>query len=101
MTLRRLGPTLARFSHAGLVVMWLTGLAMVWQVYGGFARLPSFFWVKSAFVVTLTAAAFTTELTYAQIKRGNVKTAARLAITGPIAGASSLLAAIFAVLAFH
>lgn len=99
--LRSVGPALGRFSLIGLVLMWLTGLSLVFLKYGGFSALPTIFWVKIAFVLSLTAAAFTLELTYAAVKRGDAKAAARLPLLGPCAGISSLLAALFAVLAFH
>ena len=99
-TLRGLGPLLARMSTTGLVLMWLTGGAMV-SLVGGFANLPPLFWAKFAFVLSLTVAAIAIEFTYADIKKGNVKAAARLPMLGPIAGPSSLLAVIFAVLTFH
>jgi hypothetical protein len=69
--------------------------------YDGFGNMPTMFWVKLVFVATLTLAAIMIELTYAQIKGGNAAAAARLPAFGPIAGLSSMLAVIFAVLAFH
>ncbi len=99
--IRSLGPRYARLSAIGLVLMWATGLALVFLKYDGFAALPTMFWVKFAFVLTLTLATGVMEMTYAQIKRGNVAAAARLPLIGPIAGLSSLLAVLFAVLAFH
>lgn len=99
--LRSIGPALARFSSIGLVLMLATGMAMVFLKYDGFGGLPLMFWVKMAFVTTLTIAAVTLELTYAAVKNGDVAAAARLPLFGPIAGSSSLLAALFAVLAFH
>ena len=98
---RTLGPTMARFSHAGLALMWVTGLALVFMRYGGFANMPQLFWVKIVFVLSLTLAAITIEMTYADIKRGNMAAAARLPRLGPWAGMSSLLAVLFASLAFH
>lgn len=99
--LRAQGPALARFSSIGLVLMLATGVALVFAKYGGFASMPDLFWVKLVFVTTLTIAAVTLELTYAAVKKGEVKAAARLPLFGPIAGASSLLATLFAALAFH
>lgn len=101
MTLRSLGPMLARLSMIGLVLMLATGFSLVFVTYGGFSDLPTTFWIKMVFVTTLTLAAIATELAYAQVKGGNVKAAARLPVLGPIAGLSSLLAVIFAVLTFH
>ncbi|MEJ0059594.1 MAG: hypothetical protein WDM79_08515 [Terricaulis sp.] len=99
--LRSVGPRLARFSAMGLILMWITGVAMIWTVFGGPENLPTLFWVKLFFVLTLTGAAITTELTYGQIKAGKVQAAARLPILGPIAGLSSMIAVIVAVFAFH
>lgn len=99
--LRALGPIMARFSHIGLVLLWATGLALVFLSYGGFASLPMLFWVKIGFVLSLTAAAIAIEMTYADIKRGNAGAAARLPRLGPWAGLSSLMAVLFAALAFH
>jgi len=53
------------------------------------------------FVATLTIAAIAVHLTYGQIKSGNTAANARLQVLGPVAGLSSILAVIFAVLAFH
>jgi hypothetical protein len=98
---RSLGPALGRFSSAGLVLMLITGPMLVLMKYGSFSGLSPLFWVKMVFVVSLTSAALTLELTYASVKRGNVEAAKRLPALGPWAGLSSLLAVLFAVLAFH
>jgi hypothetical protein len=92
---------MARFSFIGLVLMLITGLALVWLKYEGFNEMPAMFWVKMIFVLTLTIAALATEFTYQAVKRGNVQAAARLPLFGPMAGLSSLLAVLFAALAFH
>lgn len=99
--LRGVGPALARMSTAGLVLMWVTGLTLVFMRYGGFSNLPQLFWVKIVFVLSLTLAAITIEMTYAQVKSGNMAAAAKLPRLGPWAGLSSLLAVLFAALAFH
>jgi uncharacterized protein YqgC (DUF456 family) len=92
---------LARFAATGLVLMWVTGVALVFARYGGFSALPAMFWVKMVFVTTLTLAVGVIEMTYAQIKRGDAAAAQRLAMLGPIAGLSSLLAMTLAVIAFQ
>jgi len=99
--LRQLGPAMARFSLMGLIVMIITGLALVWLKYDGFGALPAMFWVKMAFVATLSIAALATEFAYSAAKRGAVEAAARVKMFGPMAGLSSLLAVLFAALAFH
>jgi hypothetical protein len=99
-TLRGLGPMLANTSAAGVALMWVTGLVMVWATWGGPANLPSLFWVKLVFVLALTAAVGAVHMTYGQIRRGNPAAAARLPKLGPVAGLSALLAVLFAVYAF-
>jgi uncharacterized membrane protein len=98
---RSLGPALGRFSSIGLILMLITGPALVFLKYGGFQGMPPLFWVKMIFVSSLTLAAFTLEMTYASVKRGNMEAAKRLPALGPWAGLSSLLSVLFAVLAFH
>jgi hypothetical protein len=99
--LRGVGPILAKMSAAGVVVLWITGLIMVWSKWGGIASLPQMFWVKAIFILSLTAVVGLIHMTYAEIRKGNVASAARLPKLGPMAGVSALLAALFAVLAFN
>jgi hypothetical protein len=99
--LRSVGPALARMSTLGLVLLLLSGPALVSMKYGGFANMPTMFWVKLVFVGTLTLAAILIEVAYARVKKGDVKAAGLLPKLGPMAGISSLLAVIFAALAFH
>lgn len=101
VTLRSIGPALANFSMIGLILMWVSGLALVFLKYGGFGGLPQMFWMKFIFISTLTLAAIATHVLYAQVKAGNTIAATRVPAFGQIAGISSLLAVIFAVLAFH
>lgn len=98
---RAVGPSLARMSSAGLVLMLLTGVAIVMTKYGGFSAMPLMFWIKLVFVGTLTVGAILIEVTYAQVKKGNAKAAELLPRFGPLAGISSLAAVVFAALAFH
>lgn len=100
--IRGLGPTLSHTSGAGVVVMWLSGIGLVlWKYNGDLSGMPVMFWVKMAAVASLTLAAFLIGRAYAQLRKGNAAAAANLPKLGPVAGVSSLLAVIFAVLAFH
>ena len=98
---RGLGPILANVSLTGLVVMWATGLILVWSKWGGIASLPDMFWVKAIFIASLTVMTGLIHLTYAEIRKGNPAAAAKLPKFGPMAGISALLAVLFAVLAFN
>jgi hypothetical protein len=100
-TLRGMGPIMANVAHVGVVVLWVTGLILVWSKWDGIASLPNLFWVKFVFVLTLTAASLAVHLTYAEIRKGNRAVASRLPILGPAAGVSALLAVLFAAYAFN
>jgi hypothetical protein len=41
-------------TGVGLIVLWISGPALVWSKYGGFANLSTAFSIKLAFVVLLT-----------------------------------------------
>ncbi|MEQ1812133.1 MAG: hypothetical protein ABL889_19555 [Terricaulis sp.] len=88
--LRSIGPALATFSLAGLILMWITGVALVFEKYEGFGALPSMFWIKFVFVSTLTLAAIVTQVLYGQAKAGIAIAATRVPVFGQIAGISSL-----------
>jgi hypothetical protein len=100
-TLRSIGPALATFSFIGLILMWITGLALVFLKHGGFGALPQMFWIKFIFISTLTLAAIATQVLFGQVKAGNTIAATRVPAFGQIAGISSILAVVFATLAFH
>ena len=99
--LRGLGPILAKVSAIGVAVLWVTGLILVWSKWDGFGSLPQMFWVKAVFILSLTVVAILIQMTYAEIRKGNVAVAARLPKLGPIAGISALLAVLFEVLTFN
>lgn len=100
--IRSLGPTLAIMSLAGLVTMLVSGVSMVILKYGGaFAAMPQMFWVKMFFVATLTIAAVWITVIYGKATGGGTPNYALLARLGPMAGISSLLATLFAVMTFH
>jgi hypothetical protein len=98
---RGLGPLLANVSALGLALLWITGLLLVWVKWDGFASLPQLFWVKAIFILSLTLVIGLIHMTYGEIRKGNGVVAARLPKLGPLAGLSSLLAVLFAVLAFQ
>lgn len=100
-TLKMLGPAMAQFSALGLGLMLASGIALVFAKYGGFAALPPLFWAKMLFVAALTLLSIAVHFTYGQVRSGNFAAATRLPVLGPLSGASSMIAAIVAVFAFH
>jgi hypothetical protein len=98
--IRGQGPLLANVAAAGVALLWITGLIMVFA-YWSIEGLNWAFWVKLVFVVILTIATIAIHLTYAEIRRtGNVALGQRLAKIGPVSGASAVLAVLFASIAF-
>ena len=101
--LRRLPPIFANVSFAGLVLLWVTGLILIWSAFGGPQNLPGLFWLKIVFVLILTALAIGQHVIYGRIKRGaaSAQMVGMLKKLGPASGLSALLALIVAVFVFH
>ncbi|MCX5516000.1 hypothetical protein C3941_04805 [Kaistia algarum] len=100
--LKRLPPAFAKISAYGLVILWITGLILIWSVYGGPQNLPGLFWLKIVFVLILTGLNGWHHAIYAQIRRtGDPSRGERLKIIGPASGLSALLAMAVAVIVFN
>jgi hypothetical protein len=98
--LGRVPPALSRLGAVGLTLLWLTGLALVYVKFGGFASLPWQFFVKLAAVVGLTLAVIYAHRLQARIARGDAAAMQRIQIVGKVAMTFALVALVFAVLAF-
>jgi hypothetical protein len=98
--LAKVPPALAPVAHVGLGLLWLTGLIMVWTVYGGPQNLPTAFWWKLACVIVVTIAVGMIDMTMRAVRAGDRAAAARLPKFGMAAGGFTVLAVIFAVIAF-
>lgn len=97
-TLRALGWPLAMMGATGLVVLWATGILMIFFTA---PSLPGLFWAKILFVVVLTVLSGLTHKTYADIRRtGDMGLMQRLSVLGPASGATLLLIVLLAVYAF-
>lgn len=99
--LGRVPPVLARVGQVGLAILWITGLIMVWSIYGGPQLLAWPFWAKIVCVVGLTAVAAYLDLTVKKVRAGDRSAAAMLPLFGRIAAGLLFLIVVFAVLAFH
>jgi hypothetical protein len=98
--LGKVPPQLARVGHTGLGLLWLTGIIMVWTVYGGPQNMTAAFWWKLACVIVVTVAVGMIDMTMKAIRSGDRAKAARLPPLGAAAGGFTILAVIFAVVAF-
>jgi hypothetical protein len=96
--LRTLGWPMAMMAGAGLVVLWATGILMLFFTA---PTLPSAFWAKILFVVVLTVLNGLIHKTYADMRRtGDMGLMQRLYVLGPASGATLLLVVLLAVYAF-
>ena len=96
------GRAIGLAATAGLVVLWLTGPALVHRLHGGWADLPPLFGVKIAFVVVLTICSVLMNLSVIAARRaGTPPPPRRMAILGTLGLISAVLALGLAVLAFR
>lgn len=99
--LTKVPPLLARVGQVGLAILWVTGLIMVWSIWGGPESLPQSFWYKIICVVLLTVVVVFLDLTIKRVRQGDRAVAARLPFLGRVAAALLLLVVVFAVVAFN
>ena len=92
---------LALFGDAGLALLWVTGLILVYSRWHGFAFLPHAFWWKLAAVIAMTGMTGVVHMTRGRARRGDVVAMGRLPIFGRLATTFLLLALVFAVAAFN
>lgn len=98
--LGRVPPLMSHVGGAGLVLLWATGLMLVFTKWGGFASLPWQFHVKLTAVLLLTGLMGLLHALQARMKRGDTAAAGRLPVAGAAAFAMSITAVVFAVLTF-
>lgn len=98
--LARFPPAIAKVGGVGLLLLWATGLILVFTKWNGFGGLPWQFHVKLTGVVLLTAAIGIIHAHMAKARRGDMAAAKRLPVLGMVATLLSLSVVLFAVLAF-
>jgi uncharacterized membrane protein len=99
--LARFPPRMVRVGDTGLVLLWATGLTLVFTKWGGFAVLPWQFHVKLTAVVLLTLTIGYVHALMGKAKRGDAAAAARMPAVGRVALLFALTAVVFAVLTFN
>ncbi len=98
--LGRFPPAMVRFGSIGILLLWVTGLTMVFTKWGGFAVLPWQFHAKLTAVVLLTLNLGNIHRIMAKIRKGDAAAAASLPTAGRIGMVLAITAVIFAVLTF-
>jgi hypothetical protein len=89
-------------STAGIITMWLRGVATLMFKYGeNLSGMLLMLWVKIAAVTSLTVTVILIERVYARVRQSDVTAGPFLPRIGPIFGISSPTAMIFAGLKLH
>jgi hypothetical protein len=99
--LARFPPAMSRVARIGLVLLWITGLTLLYTRWGGFGSVPWQFHVKFTAVVVLTIIVGWIQVLERRIKAGDRAVAAKLPMFGRMAALFALTVIIFAVLAFN
>lgn len=98
--LRRFSPAMAPLGVIGLVLLWASGLAIIYTRYGTFAILPQTFLIKLTAVVLLTIAVGYMQVLQRRVQSGDTTALGRIETLGRATGPLALLAVIFAVITF-
>jgi len=98
--LGRFPPAMGGLGRIGLVLLWFTGVVLVYSRWNGFASLPWQFHVKLAAVVLLTITTEYIHVLERRLRKGELASLARIEKLGKAAMAFGLVALLFAVLAF-
>ena len=100
VVLGRFLPVMSRLGRIGIVLLWATGLTMVYTKWNGFGTLPWQFYVKLTAVVLLTITTEHIHRLERLVQNGGAAVVARIETFGKIATALALVALFFAVLTF-
>lgn len=99
-----LGAAQKRIGQIGmvaLILVWASGVALVWAAFGGTAGLGAAFWLKMAAVLALTLAVAGLTVQGARAERqGTQPDAAAMARLEAVATGAAVLAIALAVVAF-
>ena len=98
--LGRFPPLMSRLGTIGLVLLWVTGLTLVFTKWNGFAILPWQFHVKLSAVVLLTITVAVIHRVERLVQKGDTAAAAKLESLGKVAMLLAMTALLFAVLTF-
>jgi uncharacterized membrane protein len=98
--LARFPPAMSRIGVVGLVLLWGSGLSIVFTRYGTFAILPRPFVVKLTAVVLLTLVVIYINVLMPRAQRGDAAAQARIQTLGKLTGPLAIIAIIFAVITF-
>jgi uncharacterized membrane protein len=93
-------PALTRIADVGLILLWVTGLTLVFRKWGGFAVMPWYFHVKLTLVVILTGIVGFVHSQRPKAMAGDKAAMARIQAVGRVAFITVIGIVIFAVWTF-
>lgn len=96
----RFPPRMSRVGDVGLVLLWVTGFALLYLKWGGFGVMPWQFHAKLTAVVLLTLTVGFIHSRARKANAGDAVAAAQVAAAGKFALLLALTAVVFAVLTF-
>ncbi|MEZ5319510.1 MAG: hypothetical protein R2752_19075 [Vicinamibacterales bacterium] len=99
--LARVPPAMSRIGDIGLVLLWLTGLGLLFLKWGGFGAMPGLFHAKITAVVILSGIIGYMHVLMRKARQGDAAAAARLPLVGRAAMLTALTALVLAVLTFE
>jgi uncharacterized membrane protein len=100
VVLSRFPPVMSRVGTLGLIVLWTSGLILVYTRWNGFGTLPWQFHVKLTAVVLLTITVSIIHRLQHRVRGGDASAAVRIETLGKLATALAVIAVVFAVLTF-
>lgn len=82
--LAKFPPAIARVGDVGLVLLWLTGLTLVFQKWGGFGEMPGLFHAKLTTVVLMTLVIGFVHSQAKKVAAGDAGAIARTEVAGKV-----------------
>jgi uncharacterized membrane protein len=101
--LMRFPPMMARVGSMGLGLLWITGLAMLFNKWGGFANIGNMPWqfhVKLTLVIILSGLVGYFQVLERKLRGGDRSVISIMQKLGPVAFLTAIAIIVFAVLAF-
>ncbi|MBI5707326.1 MAG: hypothetical protein HZC36_10100 [Armatimonadetes bacterium] len=94
-------PMMSTVGTAGLGVLWVTGIALVFTKWQGFTMLPSTFWYKLGAVVCLTVTVAIIHRLQRLVRTQGPSALPKLQAAGKVATVFALVSLILAVFTFR
>lgn len=101
--LMRFPPAISRVGSMGLGLLWITGLAMLFNKWGGFANIGNMPWqfhVKLTLVIILSGLVGYFQVLERRLRGGDKSVLSIMQKLGPVAFLTAISIIVFAVLAF-